>query len=275
VAARGRNRSVELKPPSPCNWLAELDKIVRELPAESDWSDDSRLSPQRCRRFVMARFPDLLRPFADLVLGYELSRGEKLIRKSEHAERILRDLKTAQRSQLAGLLLDVVEALDYYGRHRHSSKSASKLAAEHNRRKRMLLRKVSKIHRESELLLKYAGDLHPLLGLEYVHAAKHCLKALAKLKEDTSDDEFYRSLQSQYPTLEDPRQLGMVELYWFFRYECRCSGPDSEVRVAMLANEFLDSPLKYIPKYNGIESQGCPAVRIAVSRFSPAHNELK
>lgn len=267
MAARGRNRTIESKPSSPCNWLEELEKIVRELPAGSDWFDDSRLSPQRCRRFVMTRFPELPRPFPDQVLRDELSRGEKLIRNSDHAERILRDLKPGQRSQLAGLLLDVIETLEVYDRHRDSSKSVSKLAAERNRRKRMLLRKVSNIRRELERLLKYAKDLNPLLSLEYVHAAKRCLKSLANLKENPSDDEFYRSLKSEYPTLEDPRQLGMVELYCFFRYECRRSGPDSEVRVAMLANDFLASPLKYIPEYNGTESQGCPAVRIAVSRF--------
>ncbi len=146
-------------------------------------------------------------------------------------------------------------------------KVGTKLAAERNRRNRMLLRKVSKIRRELELLLKYAKDLHPLLKWGYVHAANSCLKSLANLKENPSDDDFYRSLNSEYPTLEDPRQLGMVELCCFFRYGCRCKGPDSEVRVAMLANDFLASPLKYIPKYDGLESQGCPAVRIAVSRF--------
>jgi hypothetical protein len=215
----------------------------------------------------MTRFPELPRPFPDQVLRDELSWGEKRIRNSEHAERILRDLKPGQRSQLAGLLLDIIEALEFYARHEQFSKPVSKVAAEHPRRKRMLLSKVSKIRHELEILLKYAEDLHPLLSLEYVHAAKRCLKSLANLKEDPSDDDYYHSLKSAYPTLEDPRQLGMVELYWFFCDECRCSGSDSEVRVAMLANDFLASSLKYIPKYNKDESQGSPAVRIAVSRF--------
>lgn len=251
------------------NWLKWLDKKVRKFASGANWLQYPPLRFARCRLFMMARFPDLPRPFPDSVLCDELSRGEKLIRDSDHAERILRDLKPGQRSQLAGLLLDVIDALEFYTRHRQSSKSVSKLAVEHKRRERMLLRKVSKIRRELERLLKYAEELDRLLSQEYVHAAKRCLKSLANLKENSHDEEFYRFLRSEYPTLEDPRQLGMVELYWFFRNECGCSGTDSEVRVAMLANDFLASPLKYIPKYNGPESQGCPAVRIAVSRFHP------
>jgi hypothetical protein len=268
-ARAGDHAAGPRKPCTPINWLEELDKRASELPAESVWFKDSELLFQRCRRFIMARFPELPRLFPAQVLCDELSRGEKRIRSSDHAERILRDLKPGQRNQLAGLLLDVIEALEVYARHTHSSKSVSELAAERNRRKRMLLRKVSKIRRELERLVKYAEDINPLLSLEYVHAAKRCLKSLANLEGNSHDDEFYCSLRSEYPTLEDPRQLGMVELYCFFRYECRCSGPDSEVRVAMLANDFLASPLKYIPKYNGTESQGCPAVRIAVSRIRP------
>jgi len=203
------------------------------------------------------------------VICDELLRGETWIRSSNHAERILCELKPGQSSQLAGLLLDIIQALEIYDHHRSSSKSVSKLVAERSRRKRMLLGKVSKIRGELESMLQYAKNLNALLGMEYVHAANRCLKYLVGLKQDSHDDEFYLSLKSEYPTLEDPRQLGMVELYWFFCHECRCSGAESEVRVAMLANEFFASPLKYIPKYHGAESQGCPAVRIAVSRFRP------
>lgn len=279
MAARVVDRAKRAgNPSSHCNWLEELDRSVEELPAGSDWRDDPQLAPQRCRRFLMTRFPDLRRPFLDQVLRNELSRGEKLIHRSNRAKWILRDLKPEQRRQLAGLLLDVIEALEFYVRHRQSSKAVSELDAERSRRKRMLLRRVSNIRRELERLLKYAKDLNPLLGLEYVHATNRCLRSLATLEEKPSEDELYRSLKSEYPSLEDPRQLGMVELYCFFRYECRCSGSDSEVRVAILANDFLASPLKYTARYTGDETKGCPAVRIAVSRFrpfSPTHNKPK
>ena len=270
MAAAAGNRSIKLgKPSGAINWLDWLDGKISALRPGSDWFNDSELALQRCRRFIMVRFPELPRLLPDQVLCDELSRGEERVRNSDHADWILRDLKPDQRNQLAALLIDVTEALEFYVHHGHASKSASKLAAEHNRRKRMLLRKVSKIRCELELLLKYAEDLHPLLGLKYVRETKRCLKSLANLKESPFEDDVCRSLKAEYQKVEDPRQLGMVELYCFFRYECRCSGPDSEVRVGMLASDFLASTLKYIPKYDGAESQGCPAVRIAVSRWCP------
>jgi len=258
---------------SPFNWLRWLDEEVGKFQSSANWLEHIPFQLARCRLFMMARFADLPRPFPDPVISDELSRGESLIRNSAHAERILRDLKPDQRNQLAGLLLDVTEALKFYARHRRSAKSISKLAAERNRRERMLLGKVARIRGELKRLLKYAEDLHPLLSLEYVQAAKHCLKSLANLKEDPSDDEFYRSLKNEHPPLEDPWQLGLVQGYWFFRWGCGCSGHDSEVRVAMVANECWivagKRKLKYSPKYLDAESQGCSAVRLAVSRYHP------
>lgn len=265
-------------PSSHCSWLKELDRRVGELAAGSDWSDDPQLAPQRCRRFLMTRFPELRRFFPNLVLRNDLSQGRKLIQGSDSAEWILRDLKPKQKRQLAGLLLDIIEALEFYVGHTKTSKSVSKLHTERSRRERMLLRMVVKIRLKLEHLREYAKALNPLLGLEYVHAANRCLKFLANLEEKPSEDEFYRSLKSEYPSLEDPRQLGMIQLYCFFRYECRCSGADSEVRVAMLATDFLKASLHYTVRYTGDETKGCPAVRIAVSRFRPfssPHNEPK
>jgi hypothetical protein len=268
MAARSTNRVVRPRTPSAyINWLEQLDKRIRKLSAGSDWQEE--LGPHRCRRFIMVRFPELERPLPEQVFASELLRGERLIDKSKHADRILRGLNVAQRSQLAGLLLDIAEGLDMYNPRRVSSKEARKLGAEWERRTRMLSRKVSSIRRKLEGLRDYASDLHPLLGLEYIRAAKRCLETLAKLKEDSSDGEFYRLFESEHPTLQDPRHLGIVELYWFFRHECGCTGRESEVRVAVLANEFLACNLAYIPKYNDAESQGCPAVRQAVLRCSP------
>jgi hypothetical protein len=255
------------------NWLEYLDNRVSELSAASDWLDDSELALQRCRRFIMARFPGLPSMFDQSVFCRELSQGERLIKDSKHGDRIFRGLNLVQRNQLAGLLLDVMDALRFRTGHQESSRKLQELATEGDRRTRMLFRKVSGIRRELEALRTYAERLHPLLGLKYVRAAELGLRAFNNLKEDPSAGESYRWLRSQHPTLEeDPRQLGMVELYCFFRYECRCGRPDSEVRVGMLANDFLASPMKYVPKYGGAESQGCPAVRIAVSRWSSVHN---
>jgi len=131
----------------------------------------------------------------------------------------------------------------------------------------MQYRKIGKIRRELESLREYAKRQIPLLGLDYIRAADRGLKALANVKDDPSGGEFYLSLKSEYPRLQDPRQLGIVEFYWFFRNECRCSGREAKVRVAMIANAFLASKLKYKPNYRDAESQGCSAVRVAVARY--------
>jgi hypothetical protein len=255
------------------NWLEELDRRVRELPPGSDWLEDSVLAPQRCRRFLMARFPELSRPFPDPVLLGELSRGERLITDSEHAHRILDGLNPKQRGELAGLILDITEALDAYTRHLRSARIAQGLFGSAERRMRMLSRKVSKIRSDLKRLQQYAAALNPLLGMEYSHAAQRCLAILEKLKNDTSAGEFCRSFRSEYPTVENPWHLGLVELYWFYRHECRRSGHESEVRTAIIANEVLPNPrsrkLTYISKYRDAESQGCSAVRLSVSRYQP------
>lgn len=274
MVARAGDHSIRLgKPFAPINWLEQVDRRVSELAAGSDWLKDSELARQRCRRFIMARFTELPSPLAQSVLSRELSRGERQIRESEHAERVLRGLRPGQGSQLAGLFLDIIEALQVHARHRQSSKKVQELAAEADRRTRMLCRRVSSIRRKLESLQIYAEGLDPSLSLNYFRAATRCLKILASLKEDGSAGEFYRSLKPEYPTLEDPWQLGLVQLYWFFRHECRCSGRDSEVRVAMIANDLLAGPgrrkLRYIPKYRDAVSQGCSAVRLAVSRYHP------
>jgi hypothetical protein len=270
-SGRGVRRSINESPYF--NWLEALEKEVRKLPSGSNWFEHRHLAPQRCRRFLMARFPKLVRAFPDTVLSSEFSRGIKRIRRSDHGSRILRDLSPAQAIQLAGLVLDLIEATETYASHGRTRKTVGELAAEADSRSRMLSRKTLKIRRELQGLIKYARRLNPALQAGYPRAAERCLEILEKLKPDHSAGEFYRLQRPEYPALEDPRQLGMVQLYWFFRHECRCSGRESEVRVAMTMNEFLPShrrkKLRYNAKYTDAETQGCSAVRLAVSRYHP------
>jgi len=154
------------------NWLEELDRRVGRLPAGSAWLSDSQLSFQRCLFFIMARFPTLSRPFPEEVIGDIVSREQKLIDDSAHAERILRGLNADQRGQLASLLFDVREALAFHTRHWLPSKMKHKLASEVERRTRVLFRRVSKIQRELNGLKTYAERLHPLLGFECIRDAQ-------------------------------------------------------------------------------------------------------
>jgi hypothetical protein len=221
----------------------------------------------------MARFPDLPRPFPDEVLSRELLRGEGQVADSKHSERILRGLNAVQRSQLAGLVLDLNQALRDYTRHGQNSKMVRTLAAEAPGRTRRLSQKVVHIRAELEDLQEYAARLHATLGLEYGRAAKRCLDVLEKLNRGPSVAEYFESQKAEYPAIEHPRQLGIVQLYWFFRTECRCSAGESEVRSAMVANELLPlagrRSVNYVSQYQGDESQGSSAVRLAVSRYRP------
>jgi hypothetical protein len=183
----------------------------------------------------------------------------------------LRGLNALQRSQLAGLVLDLNQALRDYARHGRNSKMVRTLAAEAPRRARRLSQKVVHIRGKLEDLQEYAARLHATLGLEYGRAAKRCLDILEKLNRGPLVAEYFESQKSGYPAIEHPRQLGIVQLYWFFRSECGCSAGESEVRSAMIAGEFLGGKrtVTYIPQYQGDESQGSSAVRLAVSRYRP------
>jgi hypothetical protein len=250
-----------------------LDRRVKKLKDAESWAEDSVLAFQRCRRFLMTRFPHLPHPFANEVVSQELSRREEQLQRSLHAKRILRDLNDAQRRQLAGLLLDIEEASQYHTRQKLTSKSVRRLAAEGDRRLHVLFRKTLKIRSELSELIEYAKGLHPVLRQGYLRAAERCLEILQELEKPSRRDnlsisEYYRSQKREYPALEDPKQLGIVQLYWFF-HESGRSGRDSEVRAAMIANEFLSLKLKYIEKYSDAESMGSSAVRLAVSRYRP------
>ena len=268
MAVRARNRVIR-KPTTYTNWLKQLDIRTKRLSVGLDWREE--LGPQRCRRFIMARFPKLLRLLPEEVLSDQLSLGENLIRGSRHAKRVLDELDVVRIRQLAGLILDVIEAVDFYLDHRGRSQTAQKLAAEADRRTRMLASKASKLRNGLKSLGEYAEGVHPLLRLKYARAADKCLKILFRLREDPFVPfalEIAHSLRVEYPTLQDPRQLGIVQLYWFFRHECELTCRESEVRAAILANEFLATNLAYIPDFNEGE-KGCPAVRQAVRRYSP------
>jgi hypothetical protein len=183
-------------------------------------------------------------------------------------------LDPEQNRQLAALSRDILFSLEVYNDHRRDAGRAYKLAGEGERRTRMLSRKVAKLREQLGDLQDYAKELDPLLGTEHVRAADRSLKDLENLNEDVSAGERYRLLKSKYPTLEDPAQLGMVQLYWLFRHECGLTGDEAEVRVALLRNglwtehgvECVQS-LREAYSAETAESMGCDAVHVAVTRY--------
>jgi hypothetical protein len=244
-----------------------VDARVAGLNETEFWREDSVLAFQRCRLFLMVRFPHLPCPFDAEVLSRELSWGEE--RLCGIAKRILRDLSGAQRKQLAGLVLDIELSLEAFARHGRNSKMVRELAATGDRRLRVLSRRVIKIRSELSELIKYTKRLHPVLQQGHLRSLERSLETLEKLRVDPSFSEFYRSQIAEYPELENPKQLALVQLYWFFHAECKCTGPESEVRAAMVSNEFFGLAIKYIPKYRIDRSMGSSGVRQAVMRFHP------
>lgn len=264
---------------SPFNWLEWLDEEVRNFPSTANWLQHPPFQFARCRLFMMARYPRLQRSFPDEILCQEWSRGEHQILGHPEARLALDTLNDQQRKELAALFLDTIDSLKSYRAYRRRANLVHKLAGETPSRMRMLTRKLERARRALEDLRKYAASLDELLGWEHVRATKTCLETLQKLKQDT-DPEFYQSIKTEYPALEDPVTLGMVQLYWFFRHGCRLSGDQAEVQVGRIRNAFWAEhgvpQVDYRPKYQmaGI-SKGCDAVHIAVLRFKQGTSRRK
>ena len=255
---------------SPFNWLKWLDKEVRKFPSGAKWLTHPPFQFARCQRFMMARYPQLCHPFQNEILGRVFSGAEHQILEHREARHVASGLNDRQRKELAALFLDTVDSLKSHRAHRRFANRVHKLADEAPSRTRMLTRKLEKARQALEELCEYAGSLDELLGWEHVRATRKCLETLRRLKENSAQD-FYQSIEGEYPALEDPVTLGTVQLYWFFRHGCRLSGDEAEVRVARIRNAFWTEhavpEVPYRPEYQTGESKGCDAVHIAVLRF--------
>jgi hypothetical protein len=270
MAERITSRRVGAGRPSLFNWLKWLDEEVRKFPSGANWLQYPPFQFARCRLFMMARYSQLQRLLPDGVLYRELARAENEVLGHPEARHALDGLNDRQRKELAALFLDTVISLMSYKTHGRSAKRVHKLAGEAPSRTRMLTRKLGKARRALEDLHEYAESLDELLGREHARATKTCLETLRKLKEGT-DLEFYKSIEAEYPPLEDPVALGTVQLYWFFRHGCRLTGDEAEVRVARIRNAFWTEhgvpKVPYRPEYQTGESKGCDAVHVTIQRF--------
>ncbi len=262
--------------PSPLvNWLSQLDREAPTLPKAAGWFDYPV--------FLYARYP-LLQPSrvpgdryskSQIKSGYEtfqreLSSWERRISLHDEASRVVGGLTKTQRTQLAALVLDTVTMCEGYKPQKQSARRVHALARSAPRKERKLRRKVKTVHKALGDLRDYAQGLDPGLGRQHFLVAESALRILAGLGGANSAG-FYKSIEAEYTTPDDPTTFGMVQLYWFFRHGCKLTGDESEVRVALIRNAFWKEygveEVAYRPKYKIGESQGCEAVRQAVRRF--------
>ena len=268
MSKRTVNNRVHTREPM-FNWLKWLDEKVGKFPIEADWTKHPPFHVGPCNLFMMARYPQLRRPVADEVLRQEFDRGERQISQHPEAAIVLEKLDERQRTQLAALSLDIMEALKTYGAERRFAERVKKLAGEAHRRIRVLGRNLEKAQRELKNLRNYAARLDAVMAWDYVSTASRCLELLTSLK--TAETEFYESLKADYPRLEGPVAVGMVELYWFFREGVGMTGDEAEIQVGLLRNalwkKFGISQVNIRRTYDKVQSAGCDSVRRAARRL--------
>lgn len=230
------------------NWLQSLDEEAPTL--ERAWSWLEPYGP-----FRLVRYPHLRpRPSADdprskcMCESGEacafrlLAEWESKIANQEEAAACLQGLNCEQRQQLSALLIEIVDAFEDCKQEGAGSRLRRHLAGEAKRRTRVLDRKLEKARKAVQELEDYASDsgtgrsldqsshaARQMLGQKYRLAAQRALREM-KVQNAPEEIEFHESLRNEYATPDRAEGFGMVQLYWFFRHECRLTGDESEVR---------------------------------------------
>jgi hypothetical protein len=266
-----RSKNTKAGPRFRC-WLQQLDLEAKKLPRAQSWLEFPV--------FMFARYP-LLQP-KRLKTGDRKRRSlietgfntfNKVVgnwekRISEHSEacRAIRGLTSGQRKQLAALVFDIECEFEEFADSKETRSKIRPLSSEAKRRQRTIQRKIEKTKAALEDLQKYAYDLHHFHGLSNIgDIASQCLE---RLKTPIPK----RTFELSGEVGNSPVTFAMLKLYCFFREECRQTGDESEVRVALIRNEFWVEE-RYAKRvlvrheYNGEQSQGCDTVHTAVGRY--------
>ncbi len=275
------------------NWLELSDAEAPTLPRAKGWCNFPY--------FLQLRYPDLqptppsssptsqtgrikhrLFKLEKQAFYETLSDFRTQIETHEEASRAVEGLTKDQRQQLAALLVDSITSFEKYKPDANFAKELKQLDRQAPSRLRMLKRKIDTARDALQKLHDYSSELHWTLrggwSQEWWHhwtdstkAAELCLETLEDL-ELPKPESFNNDLEDSDLYLNDPTTLYMVKFYWFFRHGCGLSGHESEVRVALIRNAFWGEwvkPVKYLPYYDSVDSQGSNAVRQAVRRRRP------
>ena len=282
------------KPASRFNWLKDLDAKARDLPRAKNW-----LEPYG--PFLLVRYPHLQsQPIpgnnrsqliweSDLrTAARVLAEWESCIAANREASVCLGGLSTELRKQLSALMVEIVSTLETRSAENRSGQFYKHIVEEAKVRKRVLDRKLQKARQAARELKEYAEDsrernkvepnnarhrARQTLGYSYLIVAANALTALDAGGPHNAERHIEIATESLSPEEKDPEVFGMVQLYWFFKHACKLTGNESEVRVARLRNAFWTlhgvRKVKYRSRYDEVESQGCEAVHVAVTRFKP------
>lgn len=265
-----RSTNAKAEPGFRC-WLQQLDSEAKKLPRAQSWLEypvfmfarHPRLQPKRIK--TGARMSELIHESGFNTFNKVVGNWEKRI--SEHSKtcRAIQGLTPGQRKQLAALVFDIECEFEEFSDSKIKRSQWRKLASEAKSRQQTIQKKIDKAKAALKDLQKYAHDLHRFHGLSNIgDIASQCEERL-----DTPIPK--RTFELSGEVCDSPVTFAMLKLYCFFREECRQTGDESEVRVALIRNNFW--PEKYAPrvpfrpKYDGTESQGCDAVHTAVGRY--------
>lgn len=251
---------------APINWLDDLDQKAKSFVPAVDWDEHPA--------FVFVRYPRLKPrnvPRSDhKEFSQILAKWHKRVSEDPQASCTITDLTGKNQQQLAALVLDTVLATRTYQSLRSKSRWGCMIRAARSRQERMLNRKVEAVLDALEGLYNYSMKLEdPQLGEPTRDVIRKCLRLLGFNLPLP-----FRPLVLPDKTVQSPLDESMVKLYCFFRYGCKISGHEAEVRVAIIRNAFWTQQgiarVSYRAEYEHGESKGCPAVRQAIRRFSKA-----
>jgi hypothetical protein len=247
------------------NWLKNLDRRAASSGMEVFWRQ--KFSDEWCPLFIMTRYPTFIRLISEEALN-QIWAEERDRLQSSKCNRVLGGLSDRQKSELFSLVHDVRAASVYYQWHRNSEKSELKSTRQAPIIIRRLDLKAQAIRAKLQEFYALASAVPFVLGREYKISAEKCLKILEHPTTPAVMAEWSGSTQRDFHSdLDRPSALGVVQLFWFFNYECGLSGRESQVRVAIIANEILGQSFDY--QLSSKDGPGSQAVRRTVDRFSP------
>jgi hypothetical protein len=185
---------------------------------------------------------------------------------------VLNKLSRTQQRQLAALMVDIEAALDDTSRSRQRPKFWERAEQD--------VRRTESLFKQNAQIIAFAQRLRyacpPSLALP--KSERYLLNLIRSTVNQTL--ERHQNLEAERQRLEklieetralaqseDPRTFALVQLYWFFHWECDLSDTESQVRTAMVRNTLTPEDPITFHLHQGAHRRGSEAVRQTVHRY--------